>query len=43
MLHFKTQELDLDEGDTEGELNSWTKGGVPIGGSDPVRIVPPNP
>lgn len=43
VLHFKTQELDLDEGDTEGELTGWTKGGVPIGGSDTVRTVPPNP
>jgi hypothetical protein len=41
VLHFKTQELGLVKGDTEGELTGWTKDGTPISGSDSVRIVPP--
>ena len=38
VLHFKTQELDLDESDTEATLTGQTYGGVLFEGTDSVRI-----
>ena len=40
VLHFKTQELDLDKNSTSAELTGETFNGIPLGGSDAVRIVP---
>jgi hypothetical protein len=43
LLHFKTQELNLDENSTEATLTGNLKselGGTPIQGTDEVRIVP---
>jgi hypothetical protein len=42
LLHFKTQELNLDEGSTEACLIGQTYDGVPIWACDSVRTVPPN-
>ncbi|MFC1935791.1 thrombospondin type 3 repeat-containing protein, partial [Chloroflexota bacterium] len=39
--HFRTQETDLTEVDTDGTLNGETTAGIPIEGSDSVRVVPP--
>jgi hypothetical protein len=41
ILHFETQELDLDEDSTEASLTGNLLDGTPIEGSDSVRIVPP--
>jgi len=40
LFHFKTQELNLTEDNTEATLTGFTYGGQPIEGTDSVRIVP---
>jgi hypothetical protein len=40
ILHFKTQETGISEGDTEATLTGETTDGVMIIGTDSVRIVP---
>ena len=40
LLHFKTQELNLDEDSTEAVLTGETNIGQPIAGTDTVNIVP---
>ena len=40
LFHFKTQELDLDENSTEATLTGNTYCGLPIEGTDTVKIVP---
>ena len=40
ILHFNTQELTLTEGDTEATLIGETVAGVPIEGTDSIKIVP---
>ncbi len=40
LFHFKTHELNLDENSPEATLTGTTFGGVGIGGTDTVRIVP---
>jgi len=40
LFHFKTQDLVLDENSTEATLTGTTFGGVGIGATDTVRIVP---
>jgi hypothetical protein len=39
ICYFWTQKTDFDVGDTEGILKGKTKDGVPIWGSDSVKIV----
>jgi hypothetical protein len=39
LFHFKTRELNLDENSTEATLTGETFDGVPIRGTDAVRIV----
>jgi len=39
LIHFKTQDLDLDENSTEATLTGKTYSGQPIEGTDSVRIV----
>ncbi len=41
VLKFNIQDLGLTSGDTEGSLTGWTTGGLPIGGTDSVKIVQP--
>ena len=41
ILHFKTQETGIAEGDTEATLTAQTTGGTWIIGTDSVRTVPP--
>ena len=41
ILRFKTQEVGLVGSDTEATLTGMTFDGIPIGGTDSVRIVPP--
>ncbi len=41
ILHFRTQEVGLAEGDTEAILTGQTTDGIEIIGTDSVRIVPP--
>ena len=40
ILHFATRELNLTSSSTEATLTGNTLGGVPIAGTDSVRIVP---
>ena len=40
LLHFKTQDLNLDSGIREAVLTGFTEGGIPIKGTDSVNIVP---
>jgi parallel beta-helix repeat protein len=40
LFHFKTQELDLNEGSTEATLTGATYGGASVQGTDAVNIVP---
>jgi hypothetical protein len=40
LLHFKTQDLDLDENNTEATLTGKTYDNIPIQGTDSVNIVP---
>ena len=40
LLHFKTQELDLNESSTDATLTGFTYGGTTIWGTDTVNIVP---
>ena len=40
VLHFKTEELDLDVNSKEAVLTGVTFGGVPIQGTDTVNVVP---
>ena len=40
LLHFRTQDLDLDENSTEATLTGETTDGMPIEGTDSVNIVP---
>jgi len=40
LLHFKTQELNLDENSTEATLTGNTYDGTPIQGTDTINIVP---
>jgi len=41
ILHFKTQETGIAEGDIEATLTANTMGGIPIWGTDSVRTAPP--
>jgi len=41
ILHFKTQDTGISEGDTEATLTGGTIDGIPISGTDSVRTVPP--
>jgi len=41
ILHFKVQDTGISEGDTEATLIGNTEDGIPISGTDSVRIVPP--
>lgn len=41
ILHFKTQDTGISEGDTKATINGWTIDGIPISGTDSVRTVPP--
>jgi hypothetical protein len=41
VCHFSTQRAGFQSGDTEGVLKGMTTGGVPIQGTDSVKIVPP--
>ena len=41
LLHFRTQETGVEEGDTEATLTAETTDGIRIIGTDSVRIVPP--
>jgi hypothetical protein len=40
VFKFKTQELNLTEGDVEGTITGQTEDGTPLGGMDSVNIVP---
>jgi hypothetical protein len=40
LFHFKTEDLNLDEGDTTATLTCETTGGEQITATDSVRIVP---
>jgi hypothetical protein len=40
LLHFNTQDLNLDENSTEATLTGWTYIGTEIQGTDTVNIVP---
>jgi YVTN family beta-propeller protein len=43
LLHFNTQELNLDANSTEGTLSGMTSDGTPFSGTDSVRIVRSRP
>jgi hypothetical protein len=40
LLHFNTQDLNLDENSTEARLTGMTDDGIEIVGTDSVNIVP---
>lgn len=40
VCHFKTQQTGFQSGDTVGVLKGNTNGGIPIVGTDSVKIVP---
>jgi len=42
IMHFRTQETDIQPGDTEACLEGSTYDGIPIWGCDSVRTVPPH-
>ena len=40
LLHFKTQDLNLNQDSAEATLTGETMGGTPVEGTDTVNIVP---